>query len=189
VPEDCGHSHSRPAEWCVVLEMNRQLRAAAVADGFEVHRSRIGDIRIGNRLPPNDPVFHFVDDAGIPLHSDAARSARDPVGAPITELRDLLEMGHESWQLLQAPPEAVDLIDWSFKTNGFANIDASISGKRRSGALRLAIREARPVPREASIDKRGRRRSEPGTPNGTTAESVGHESRGRRETRPPFDFA
>src|SRR4029453_14244955 len=122
--------------------MNRQLRAAAITDGFEAHGSRADDIRIGNRLPRNDPVFHFVDNVGIPLHSHAPRTADDPVRAPIGELDDPLEMGHESWQVLEAPPEAVDLIDWFFQTNGFANIDASISGKCRSDPVSFQIGRA-----------------------------------------------
>ncbi len=88
------------------------------------------------------------------LMISASHSTARPAGPAATqcdravsEFGHTVEVGHESRQVLEAPPEAVDLGDRHFQPNRFADVDAAVAARARSSCLsgrRVAV-QARPA--------------------------------------------
>src|ERR1041384_3321648 len=107
--EHLRHGRAELAARRVVLQVDGDARAVRIL--VEVDGARGRDRRAGERLPADHFILHFVDDARVPFDARPRGTSRHPVRDAFLAHRDPLEMFHELREVLEVPPEAVELAD------------------------------------------------------------------------------
>ena len=82
-------------------------------------------------------VFHGLC---IPLESNSGRSDGGPVGSPLIEYLNRLEMAHEAREVLEVPPEAVDLTHGTAYRNPMLDPDAGTRLDHTTGGVSVLRR-------------------------------------------------
>ena len=67
-------------------------------------------------------------------------------------------VSHELRQVLETPPEAIDVCDGSLEPHRFPNVDASLAPERRARivGLEMTVQDVRPPSGDAPIQQRHR---------------------------------
>src|SRR5262245_1972750 len=93
-------------------------------------------------------------------------------------------MTHETRQVLETPPETVDLIERPFEAHDLMHVDASAASQRAACVSGIGAAEAGPVSSDALVCEWQCRYREPGARGTPAFESVRNDGSGRRHGEP-----
>ena len=82
---------------------------------LESNRSPVINLRPPQRPPADQFILDFVDNLRFPLHVKSGRAARHPMRCAVVNHIYRLQVLHETGQILEIPPKAVELL------RGFVN--------------------------------------------------------------------
>src|SRR5207248_5051873 len=76
----------------------------------ELHAAIHLHVRSGKRAPADVFILTFIRDLSVPVDATAHGTERRPAGTLVVDYGDRVNALHETWEIVDVPPEAVGLL-------------------------------------------------------------------------------